>query len=51
MTTSARGTVDKPGRNVAQKRGLNRRIPEACRGKRDQYLSYKLSCVHKTHPA
>lgn len=32
MTRSAKGTVEKPGRNVAQKRGLNRAIAEQCWG-------------------
>jgi putative transposase len=33
MTASARGTAEEPGKNVAQKTGLNRSIPSAGRAK------------------
>ena len=42
MMRSASGTVEKPGKNVAQKRGLNRGIAGAGWGKLDQYLGYKM---------
>lgn len=42
MTASAAGTVTKPGRGVAQKRGLNRSILEQCWGKFAAQLAYKL---------
>lgn len=43
MTASAAGTAEEPGRNVAQKRGLNRSILEQCWGKFAQHLDYKLA--------
>lgn len=42
MTASAAGTVDAPGRNVAQKRGLNRSILEQGWGAFATMLAYKL---------
>lgn len=42
MTASASGTVEEPGRNVAQKRGLNRSILAQGWGRFDRMLSYKL---------
>ncbi len=41
MTRSARGSKDKPGKNVAQKRGLNRAILRSGWGRLERYMSYK----------
>ena len=41
MTRSAAGTVEKPGRNVAQKRGLNRSIQQQTWGILRHQLTYK----------
>ena len=41
MTASAKGTVEKPGKNVAQKAGLNRAILDATPGGFLNMLSYK----------
>jgi putative transposase len=41
MTKSARGTVDKPGKNVKQKSGLNRSILDGAPAKLRKYVSYK----------
>lgn len=41
MTRSAAGTVDEPGANVRQKRGLNRSILDAGWGKLVQFVRYK----------
>ena len=41
MTRSARGTLESPGRNVSQKRGLNRSILEQTWGLILQQLTYK----------
>ncbi|AWB24308.1 hypothetical protein DA075_28380 [Methylobacterium currus] len=41
MTRSAAGTVEEPGTNVAQKRGLNRSILDAGWGKLVQFVRYK----------
>jgi putative transposase len=41
MTKSASGTVEEPGRNVAQKRGLNRSILEQSWGESFRQLTYK----------
>jgi putative transposase len=43
MTASAKGTVERPGRNVRQKAGLNRSILEQCWGKFATFLEYKLT--------
>ena len=43
MTASARGTVEAPGRNVAQKAGLNRAILDKGWGELDRQLAYKLA--------
>lgn len=43
MTASARGSVDAPGRNVAQKSGLNRSILDAGWGEIRRQLGYKLA--------
>ena len=40
MTKSAKGTLDKPGKNVAQKRGLNRSILSQRWGAINQKLEY-----------
>ncbi|MEN3145708.1 transposase [Neorhizobium sp. IRAMC:178] len=42
MTASARGTIDAPGTNVAQKRGLNRSIMEIGWYQFEQFLTYKI---------
>ncbi len=41
MTRSARGSKDKPGKNVVQKRGLNRAILRSGWGRLERYMSYK----------
>ncbi len=41
MTKSAKGTLDKPGKNVAQKRGLNREILNQAWGTFFKFLEYK----------
>ena len=42
MTASAKGTVEKPGKNVAQKAGLNRAILDAAPGGLLSMVSYKV---------
>jgi len=41
MTASAKGTLDEPGANVAQKAGLNRGILDNAPGERRRQLGYK----------
>lgn len=41
MTKSARGTVEEPGKNVAQKSGLNRSISQEAWGRTVTMLTYK----------
>ncbi|WP_185932812.1 RNA-guided endonuclease TnpB family protein [Streptomyces sp. WAC 01325] len=41
MVKSARGTIEEPGRNVAQKSGLNRSISQEAWGRTVTMLSYK----------
>lgn len=41
MTASARGTVEKPGRNVRQKAGLNRSILDVSFGELSRQIEYK----------
>ncbi|MFD6325865.1 RNA-guided endonuclease InsQ/TnpB family protein [Streptomyces sp. NPDC058442] len=41
MVTSARGTLEEPGRNVAQKSGLNRAISKEAWGRTVTLLTYK----------
>lgn len=43
MTRSAKGTVEKPGRKVRQKSGLNRSILDAALGEFRRQLTYKTS--------
>ncbi|WP_444963646.1 RNA-guided endonuclease InsQ/TnpB family protein [Nocardiopsis sp. M1B1] len=43
MTRSAKGTVAEPGRNVAQKAGLNRAISQEAWGQTVTMLAYKLA--------
>ncbi|WP_051949314.1 RNA-guided endonuclease TnpB family protein [Methylosinus sp. PW1] len=43
MTASAKGTVEEPGKNVAQKAGLNRSILEQGWGQFEEFLTYKLA--------
>ncbi len=42
MTRSARGSKEKPGKNVARKRGLNRAILRSGWGRLERYMSYKM---------
>ena len=51
MAKSAKGTIEGPGRNVAQKTGLNRSIMESAWGPFDQMLAYKAREVVKINPA
>ena len=51
MTKSANGTADKPGKNVAQKRGLNREILEQGWGLFRSQLTYKAEWAGKTTKA
>ncbi|MHA6800252.1 RNA-guided endonuclease InsQ/TnpB family protein [Bounagaea algeriensis] len=48
MTSSARGTVDEPGRNVRSKAGLNRRLSDAAFGEFRRQLEYKAARAGKT---
>lgn len=41
MTHSAKGTIEAPGSNVAQKTGLNRSISDAAWGRFAEFLTYK----------
>ncbi len=41
MTKSARGSKEQPGKNVAQKRGLNRAILRSGWGRLERYMNYK----------
>ncbi len=41
MTKSAKGSVEKPGKNVARKRGLNRAILRSGWGRLERYMTYK----------
>ncbi|OUM01199.1 RNA-guided endonuclease InsQ/TnpB family protein [Variovorax sp. JS1663] len=45
MSASARGSADRPGRNVRQKAGLNRSILDAAWGEFRRQLEYKLAAV------
>ena len=51
MTKSARGTVEEPGKNVAQKRGLNRSIQDSAWHRFERMLDYKAREVVKINPA
>ncbi len=50
MTTSAKGTVENPGKNVKQKTGLNLDIRETGWGQLERYLE-EHGVVVKVHPA
>ena len=50
MTKSAKGTVEKPGRNVKGKSGLNRQILASAWGTLELCLDYKVE-VRKVNPA
>ena len=50
MTKSAKGTAEKPGKNVAQKAGLNREILKSGWGKLEQLLSYKSNVIKVPAP-
>jgi putative transposase len=47
MTASAKGTVEKPGKKVKQKAGLNRSILRSAWGQVKNYLQYKARRQHK----
>ena len=47
MTRSARGTAESPGRNVAQKAGLNRAMREQGHGQTREHLTYKAEWAGK----
>ena len=49
MTKSAKGTLQEPGKNVAQKSGLNRSILKTGWYKLERALAYKTT-VHKVAP-
>ncbi|MFJ8335997.1 RNA-guided endonuclease InsQ/TnpB family protein [Streptomyces sp. NPDC094437] len=58
MTSSARGTLTKPGRRVKQKAGLNRAILDTAPGELRRQLTYKtswygstLAVVHRVYPS
>lgn len=51
MTKSARGTIDAPGTNVAQKRGLNRAILNVGWHQIETMLAYKAFQLIKVNPA
>ncbi len=51
VTTSAKGTVAVPGRNVKQKAGLNRGLPASGWGHRERKPAYKAGQVVKVGPA
>lgn len=51
MTKSAAGTVEAPGRNVAQKRGLNRAILNVGWHQIETMLAYKAGHLIKVNPA
>jgi len=51
MTASAAGTIDAPGRNVAQKRGLNRAILNVGWHQIETMLAYKAGSLIKVNPA
>ena len=48
MTASARGTIEKPGRNVRAKAGLNRSILDVAPGELRRQLEYKTSWYGST---
>lgn len=43
MTRSAKGTIDKPGKGVRQKSGLNRVMLDEAHGRTIEFLAYKLA--------
>lgn len=51
MTKSAKGTIENPGSNVAQKRGLNRAILNVGWFQIEQMLAYKAFKLIKINPA
>jgi putative transposase len=48
MTRSARGTIEKPGRNVKAKSALNRRMLDASFGLLQQMIAYKAASAGTT---
>ena len=50
MTKSAKGTIENPGKNVAQKRGLNRVIQNSNWGQLTSMLEYKAQKLVKVAP-
>ena len=51
MTTSAKGTVENPGKNVRQKSGLNRVMLETAFGEIRRNLEYKCGRLIEVNPA
>ncbi len=51
MTASAKGTVEEPGKQVAQKAGLNREILASGWGGLERKLAYKAGELVKVDPA
>ena len=51
MTTSAKGTVENPGKNVRQKSGLNRAILDTAFGEIRRDLEYKCGRLIEVNPA
>ena len=51
MTASAKGTVENPGKNVAQKAGLNRAILDTALGELRRNLEYKCGRLVEVNPA
>ncbi len=51
MTASAKGTVEEPGQQVAQKAGLNREILASGWGGLERKLAYKAGGLVKVDPA
>lgn len=48
MTKSARGTVEAPGKNVAQKQGLNRALQDAALGRLQHWVCVKAEEAGRT---
>ena len=51
MTTSAKGTIENPGKNVGQKSGLNRAILDTAFGEIRRNLEYKCGRLVEVNPA
>ena len=48
MTKSAKGTIEKPGKGVKAKSGLNKEYIRLRMGKLNECLYYKLKCKYNT---